>query len=246
MVTPVSISNYISLPEDFPVRNIAPQVKEVLKDFIDALSTIICDEEWRTSLNINSVTKKIFNNLDNLSYIQRTSFRGNDTLYNEKVQFKLTYPARNGRHKENIEFQVVINLSPIYLDNFRHDGEINIFCAPNPKPVTMGRVFQTGVERVLFLFLNDFIEQFPMINPGVPIKRAHTPHIEPLPPDHHTAADYLRQFDLLVLNFISRGNFVILPRLWNNSEVHRWFVNKDPNLITAILDITDSELKEDL
>lgn len=64
----------------------------------------------------------------------------------------------------------------------------------------MGRVFQTGVERVLFLFLNDFIEQFPMINPGVPIKRAHTPHIEPLPPDHHTAADYLRQFDLLVLN----------------------------------------------
>ena len=110
----------------------------------------------------------------------------------------------------------------------------------------MGRVFQTGVERVLFLFLNDFIEQFPMINPGVPIKRAHTPHIEPLPSDHHTAADYLRQFDLLVLNFISRGNFVILPRLWNNSEVHRWFVNKDPNLITAILDITDSELKEDL
>ena len=103
MVTPVSISNYISLPDDFPVRNIAPQVKEVLKDFIDALSTIICDEEWRTSLNINSATKKIFNNLDNLSYIQRTSFRGNDTLYNEKVQFKLTYPVKNGRHKENIE-----------------------------------------------------------------------------------------------------------------------------------------------
>ncbi|HDV3702512.1 TPA: putative protein YneK, partial [Escherichia coli] len=50
MVTPVSISNYISLPDDFPVRNIAPQVKEVLKYFIDALSTIICDEEWRTSL----------------------------------------------------------------------------------------------------------------------------------------------------------------------------------------------------
>ncbi|GAB0918592.1 hypothetical protein DZ08F32_34520 [Escherichia coli] len=38
--------NYISLPDDFPVRNIAPQVKEVLKDFIDALSTIICNEEW--------------------------------------------------------------------------------------------------------------------------------------------------------------------------------------------------------
>ncbi|EGM5956232.1 putative protein YneK, partial [Escherichia coli] len=97
MVTPVSISNYISLPDDFPVRNIAPQVKEALKDFIDAPSTIICDEEWRTSLNINSATKKIFNNLDNLSYIQRTSFRGNDTLYNEKVQFKLTYPVKNGR-----------------------------------------------------------------------------------------------------------------------------------------------------
>ncbi len=64
MVTPVSISNYISLPDDFPVRNIAPQVKEVLKDFIDALSTIICNEEWRTSLNINSATKKIFNNLE--------------------------------------------------------------------------------------------------------------------------------------------------------------------------------------
>ncbi|MCF4028700.1 putative protein YneK, partial [Escherichia coli] len=37
MVTPVSISNYISLPDDFPVRNIAPKIKEVLKDFIDAL-----------------------------------------------------------------------------------------------------------------------------------------------------------------------------------------------------------------
>ena len=36
MVTPVSISNYISLPDNFPARNIAPQVKEVLKDFIDA------------------------------------------------------------------------------------------------------------------------------------------------------------------------------------------------------------------
>ncbi len=138
MVTPVSISNYISLPDDFPVRNIAPQVKEVLKDFIDALSTIICDEEWRTSLNTNSATKKIFNNLDNLSYIQRTSFRGNDTLYNEKVQFKLTYSVKNGRHKENIEFQVVINLSPIYLDNFRHDGEINIFLRSPPKACHYG------------------------------------------------------------------------------------------------------------
>lgn len=105
MVTPVSISNYISLPDDFPARNIAPQVKEVLKDFIDALSTIICDEEWRTSLNINSATKKIFNNLDNLSYIQRTSFRGNDTLYNEKVQFKLTYPSRMEDTKKILNFR---------------------------------------------------------------------------------------------------------------------------------------------
>ncbi|MFP1483521.1 putative protein YneK [Escherichia coli] len=40
MVTPVKIifsNNHISLPDDFPVRNIAPQVKEVLKDFIDVL-----------------------------------------------------------------------------------------------------------------------------------------------------------------------------------------------------------------
>nr|WP_323658075.1 putative protein YneK [Escherichia coli] len=74
MVTPVSISNYISLPDDFPVRNIAPQVKEVLKDFIDALSTIICDEEWRTSLNINSATKKIFNNLDKFLYFRGLFF----------------------------------------------------------------------------------------------------------------------------------------------------------------------------
>ena len=105
MVTPVSISNYISLPDDFPVRNIAPQVKEVLKDFIDALSTIICNEEWRTSLNINSATKKIFNNLDNLSYVQRTSFRGNDTLFNEKVQFKLTYPAGMEDTKKILNFR---------------------------------------------------------------------------------------------------------------------------------------------
>ncbi len=150
MVTPVSISNYISLPDDFPVRNIAPQVKEVLKDFIDALSTI-CNEEWRTSLNINSATKKIFNNLDNLSYIQRT-FSGNDTLYNEKVQFKLIYPARNGRHKENIEFQVVINLSPIYLDNFRHDGEINIFCAPTQSLSLWGAYFRPASSVYSFCF----------------------------------------------------------------------------------------------
>lgn len=74
----------------------------------------------------------------------------------------------------------------------------------------MGRVFQTGVERVLFLFLNDFIEQFPIINHGVPIKE-RIRHILNPASDHHTAADYIRQFDLFVLNFISRGNFVILP-----------------------------------
>lgn len=105
MVTPVSISNYISLPDDFPVRNIAPQVKEVLKDFIDALSTIICDEEWRTSLNINSATKKIFNNLDNLSYIQRTSF-GVTTHYTMK-RFSLNslIPSRMEDTKKILNFR---------------------------------------------------------------------------------------------------------------------------------------------
>lgn len=96
--------------------------------------------------------KKIFNNLDNLSYIQRTSFRGNDTLYNEKVQFKLTYPARNGRHKENIEFQVVINLSPIYLDNFRHDGEINIFALPTQSLSLWGAYFRPASSVYSFCF----------------------------------------------------------------------------------------------
>lgn len=158
MVTLVSISNYIFFFDDFFVRNIVSQVKEVLKDFIDVFSIIICNEEWRTFLNINLVIKKIFNNFDNLLYIQRIFFRGNDTLYNEKVQFKFIYFVRNGRYKENIEFQVVINLSFIYLDNFRYDGEINIFCVFNLKFVIMGRVFQIGVERVFFLFLNDFIE----------------------------------------------------------------------------------------
>lgn len=85
-----------------------------------------------------------------------------------------------------------------------------IFLRSQPKACHYGARISDR-RRACTLFLNDFIEQFPMINPGVPIKRAHTPHIEPLPSDHHTAADYLRQFDLLVLNFISRGNFVILP-----------------------------------
>ncbi|MFP1483523.1 putative protein YneK [Escherichia coli] len=62
-----------------------------------------------------------------------------------------------------------------------------------------------------------------MINLGVPIKRAHTPHIEPLPPDRHTAADYLRQFDLLVA--IDRA-ILTIPPLWSNSEVHRPFVRR--------------------
>ncbi|MFP1495842.1 putative protein YneK [Escherichia coli] len=73
-----------SLPDDFSVRNIAPQVKEVLKDFIDALSTIICNEDWRTSLNINSATKKIFNNLDRLSRIFRGLLFGVTTRYTMK------------------------------------------------------------------------------------------------------------------------------------------------------------------
>ncbi|HII1867068.1 putative protein YneK [Escherichia coli] len=105
MVTPVSISNYISLPDDFPVRNIAPQVKEVLKDFIDALSTIICDEEWRTSLNINSATKKIFNNLDNLSYIRGLLF-GVTTRYTMK-RFSLNslIPSRMEDTKKILNFR---------------------------------------------------------------------------------------------------------------------------------------------
>lgn len=83
MVTPVSISNYISLPDDFPVRNIAPQVKEVLKDFIDALSTIICDEEWRTSLNISSATKRYLISL--ITYhIFREPLSGVTTRYTMK------------------------------------------------------------------------------------------------------------------------------------------------------------------
>lgn len=158
MVMLVSISNYIFFFDDFFVCNIVLQVKEVLKDFIDVFSIIICNEEWCMFLNINLVIKKIFNNFDNLLYIQRIFFWGNDMLYNEKVQFKFIYFVRNGRYKENIEFQVVINLSFIYLDNFCYDGEINIFCVFNLKFVIMGCVFQIGVECVFFLFLNDFIE----------------------------------------------------------------------------------------
>ncbi|XPE44363.1 putative protein YneK [Shigella flexneri] len=38
-------------------------------------------------------------------------------------------------------------------------------------------------------------------------------------------ADYLREFDLLVLNFISRGNFVILPHYLGITLRFRiWFV----------------------
>jgi len=105
MVTPVSISNYISLPDDFPVRNIAPQVKEVLKDFIDAISTIICDEEWRTSLNINSATKKIFNNLDNLSYIQRTSFRVTTRYTMKRFSLNSLIPSRMEDTKKILNFR---------------------------------------------------------------------------------------------------------------------------------------------
>ncbi len=246
MIRPVSVSNYISISNDFPVNYIPPQIKDVLKSFIDALSIIICDEEWRTSLRVNSITKNIFDNLDNLSYTQQALSQDNDSLYNESVQFRLKYPIKTGKNKEFMEFLVVINLSPVHLDSFRHNGEINIFCPPDTKTAITGCRFQAGIERVLFLFLNDFIEQFPMISIGIPIKRAHTPHIEPLAPDHHAAADYLRQFDLLVMNFISRGNFVIFPGLWNKSEIARWFANTPPNLITTILNITDDELKHDL
>ncbi|MEL8216916.1 putative protein YneK, partial [Escherichia coli] len=76
MVTPVSISNYISLPDDFPVRNIAQQVKDVLKDFIDALRTIICNHEWRSSVTLNPAPTKIFNNLQKLNKIQEKKHWG--------------------------------------------------------------------------------------------------------------------------------------------------------------------------
>lgn len=152
MVTPVSISNYISLPDDFPVRNIAPQVKEVLKDFIDALSTIICNEEWRTSLNINSATKRYLITLTTY-HIFRGLLFGVTTRYTMK-RFSLNslIPPRNGRHKENIEFQVVINLSPIYLDNFRHDGEINIFALPTQSLSLWGAYFRPASSVYSFCF----------------------------------------------------------------------------------------------
>lgn len=152
MVTPVSISNYISLPDDFPVRNIAPQVKEVLKDFIDALSTIICNEEWRTSLNINSATKRYLITLTTY-HIFRGLLFGVTTRYTMK-RFSLNslIPPGNGRHKENIEFQVVINLSPIYLDNFRHDGEINIFALPTQSLSLWGAYFRAASSVYSFCF----------------------------------------------------------------------------------------------
>lgn len=105
MVTPVSISNYISLPDDFPVRNIAPQVKEVLKDFIDALSTIICDEEWRTSLNINSATKRYLITL--ITYhIFRGLLSGVTTRYTMK-RFSLNslIPSRMEDTKKILNFR---------------------------------------------------------------------------------------------------------------------------------------------
>ncbi|WP_241159886.1 putative protein YneK [Escherichia albertii] len=86
MIRPVSVSNYISISNDFPVNYIPPQIKDVLKSFIDALSIIICDEEWRTSLRVNAITKNIFDNLDNLSYTQQALSQDNDSLYNESVQ----------------------------------------------------------------------------------------------------------------------------------------------------------------
>lgn len=123
--------------------------------------------------------KKIFNNLDNLSYIQRTSFRGNDTLYNEKVQFKLTYPVKNGRHKENIEFQVVINLSPIYLDNFRHDGEINIFALPTQSLSLWGAYFRPASSVCYFCFWMILLNNFQCSTLAFPSKSAYTTYWTP-------------------------------------------------------------------
>ena len=59
--------------------------------------------------------KRYLTNLDNLSYIpEGLLLFGVTTHYTiEKVQFKLTYSVKNGRHwKENIEFQVVIEFKP--------------------------------------------------------------------------------------------------------------------------------------
>ncbi|XPE44841.1 putative protein YneK [Shigella flexneri] len=53
------------------------------------------------------------------------------------------------------EFQVVINLSPIYLDNFATTEKLRFFCS-QPKACHYGCVFQTGVERVLFLVSESF------------------------------------------------------------------------------------------
>ncbi|EEG9505175.1 putative protein YneK, partial [Escherichia coli] len=55
-------------------------------------------------------------------------------------------------HKENIEFQVVINLSPIYLDNFRHDGEINIFALPTQSLSLWGAYFRPASSVCYFCF----------------------------------------------------------------------------------------------
>ncbi|QGY24314.1 putative protein YneK [Escherichia coli] len=66
-------------------------------------------------LNINSATK-IYLIIRQLIIYSEGLF-GVTTRYTMKrFSLNFIYPAVNGRHKENIEFQVVINLSSIYLD----------------------------------------------------------------------------------------------------------------------------------
>ncbi|XPE67608.1 putative protein YneK [Shigella flexneri] len=48
----------------------------------------------------------------------------------------------------------------ISLNNFRHDGEINIFALPT-KAFHYGARISNRRRAYTFLFLNDFIEQFP-------------------------------------------------------------------------------------
>ncbi|XPE53357.1 putative protein YneK [Shigella flexneri] len=103
MVTPVSIRHYILFLTIFPLY-ICTSGKRSFKGLYRCASTIICDEEWRTSLNMNSATKRILITLITYHIFRGLSFGANDTLYNQKVEFKLTYPVKNGRHKENIQF----------------------------------------------------------------------------------------------------------------------------------------------
>ncbi|WP_409977433.1 hypothetical protein [Escherichia coli] len=54
-----------------------------------------------------------------------------------------------------MEFQVVINLSPIYLDNFRHDGKlisISFFALPTQSLSLWGAYFRPASSVCSFCF----------------------------------------------------------------------------------------------